>query len=581
MSAVASSRGHDIASAIVSGRLQAIVADMVTTVSNVARSPRISVRRQFGCALLDGQCNVAAADNPRYVASLAETTHQCVQAFKFDLAEDDILLTNDPYGGSPSIHYFTVVAPLKVDGQRTVYVAVEAHMDDIGGWVMGNYDPTAHEVRTEGTRFSPMKIVRFGRQRRDVVETVLLNSRSEDLFRGDLNALLAAVGRGRRELGALNARYGTELLEAGMRDAISYSSKRTKHALERIPTGRFTGRSTFQLGDDSWRVEVILERNDGDTTLNFSNTDAQAPIFVNSSPSMTRTQALIPLLGLLDEDIPWNSGMLQAVDIVSNHGSLVEPAYPGPTGWSLEHVGREVAESVRQALATALPQHAGSSLPSRDMAYTIRTKRLVGSVEQQLAVTELAVLSQPGSGAAHGIDGWGQPGPESLGLMPSIEEFEVQTDLTLQQMEYRCDSGGAGAARGGAGTSLVIEFPAESFERLYMVAASAENVSAGVSGGRPGQPGAISLRTPDGDWQRLTGISTNLPIPGGAILRIDSAGGGGYGDPRDRGRAEVEADVLDDYISTAAAQSAYGVDLASDGAGPATSPNAAGARADA
>jgi N-methylhydantoinase B len=549
-----------VMSEIVIGRLRAIVADMARVLADTAHSDRISVRRQFGCAVIDADGRVAAADNLRYVASLAATTQHCVEAFRFDLAEDDVILTNDPYGGSPSVHYFTVVRPVKFKDQTLGYVAAQAHMADIGGWVMGNYDPSALELRTEGTRFTPMKIIRFGRARRDILETVLLNSRKGQVFEGDLNGMLAAIARGQRQVVSMSAVYGAELVRAGMEDAIAYCARRAKAALALIPEGRYPGRAMIRTGDQHYEVEVVLERTGERTVLDFSNSDSQAPTFLNCVRATTETQALIPLLSLLDEDLPWNSGIFQAVEIVTRPGTVVAPAYPAPTGWSLDHAGSEVSESVRQAMAAALPEVVPPGMPNHDLAFTVRRERRVGSVEEQLGVTDLSVLARPGTGASHRGEGWGLPGPEALGMMPSVEEFEHQTALTVHELEYRCDSGGPGAARGGMGTTTLVGFPETCHEHLYAVAAATCGGQPGVKGGRPGGSSALHLSTRD-DVESLTGIVTNLAIPGGAILRIDSAGGGGYGDPHNRPRSAVEADVLDGLVSAGAASSEYGVDV--------------------
>lgn len=550
-----------VAATVVGGRLRAIVDDMAATLANTANSPRISVRRQFACGLFDHDRRVAAADNPRYLGSLEAAARHCLEAFRFDLSEDDVIVTNDPYGGSPSVHYLTMVAPLKVRRDLSTYIAVQAHVDDLGGWVMGNYDPTARELRTEGVRFSPWKIVKFGRRRRDVFETMLLNSRLSDALEGDLNGMLAAIAVARRELATLVGKYGPAVVESAMEEAVAYGERVMRVALARIPEGHYDGEATFGIDDQQWRVHVSLDRDGDGTRLDFSQTDSQAPIFLNCPVSIAKTQALIPLLGLLEEDPPWSSGILNAVEMTTGEGTLVAPRYPAPTGWSLEHVGREVAEAVRSALAAALPDEVGPGLPSRSLAFVVRRERRVGSVEEQLAVTDLAVLAQPGSGAARRIDGWGHPGPEALGQLPSIEEFEQETDLTVCEMEYGTDSGGAGASRGAPGITTVIEFPETSSEFLYAIAGASGEGPAGICGGDPGAPGSISVMdSADTAPEICAGVVAGREVPGGALLRIAAAGGGGVGDPRERPPGQVWADVISGYVSPEAARKTYGLD---------------------
>ncbi len=48
-------------------------------------------------------------------------------------------------------------------------------------------------------------------------------------------------------------------------------------------------------------------------------------------------------------------------------------------------------------------------------------------------------------------------------------------------------------------------------------------------------------------------------IPPGTLVKTMTGGGGGYGDSRERPAGEVLADVVDGYLSIAAAERDYGV----------------------
>jgi N-methylhydantoinase B len=217
-------------------------------------------------------------------------------------------------------------------------------------------------------------------------------------------------------------------------------------------------------------------------------------------------------------------------------------------------------QAVRVALAEALPEEAGPGWPSRSLVMAVRKERRVGTSEEQLGVIDLGALAQPGGGAAWGVDGWGQAGPEALGLLPSAEEFERETGLALRRMEYRCDTGGPGRWRGAPGTRTVIVFPRECAEHLHARVVNAATGPAGLAGGRPGGAGALVVKA-GGGVGGITGAVTNLRLPDGAELTIDAAGGGGFGDPSARLREDVARDVLDGYVSPEAARHIYGVDL--------------------
>jgi N-methylhydantoinase B len=147
-----------------------------------------------------------------------------------------------------------------------------------------------------------------------------------------------------------------------------------------------------------------------------------------------------------------------------------------------------------------------------------------------------------------------------------VEEVERETGVTVQAMEYRIDSGGAGSRRGGLGVSTVIEFPADCSEYLYVVAGGEPDDAVGIAGGSAGARGQVSLRAA-GEEQVLDGVVVMLELAGGSTLRIDSAGGAGYGPPGERSPDELRQDLISGRISAAAGRELYGADLDAPGAG--------------
>jgi N-methylhydantoinase B len=558
-----------VTASILAGKLEAVVHDMATTLANVVHSRLLSTTHKFACALLDEDGDVVAIDAPLHLATMQDTVARCLDQYQFDIASDDVIVTNDPYGGGSSVHYLTLLAPLGVEDETVAYLAIQAHMPDIGGTVMGNYHPTAWELWQEGARFTPLKIVTEGKRRRSAFDTLLLNGRAPEAYRGDLDAVLATANVGRERLAGLIAAQGLELVRRGMANSIDYSERRFRAALARLPEGTFSGASTLEHDGQGRRdltVRVTMRCSGDGVALDFTGTDPQSAGFVNSPPSNTRAFALLPLLGLVDDAVPRNAGLLRALDVTTPEGTLVAPAYPAPTGWCREHVGFEIAEAVGQALAAALPEEAGVGHASRPLLFSIDKQVRVGGVEEQLGRTDYGLLSQPGLPAnAHG-DGWGAPGAVSRGLIPSVEEFETENDITVERMEYLVDSAGPGRHRGGPATETVIRLAPGGFERLYACAAAATRVPTGWLGGGPGGPAALQLDA-GGRTIDIETVEMDRPLDDGARLRIRSAGGGGWGDPHERDPARVRADVIAGYVSPGAAQSVYGVRDAGDEGG--------------
>jgi N-methylhydantoinase B len=549
-----------VTASILGAKLGAVVHDMGTTLATVARSTQLSTSRAFGCAILDERGEVVAVDDPLHLPSLQQTAEICLEYYRFDLAADDVIMTNDPYGGGSSLHYFTLVAPLGYEDDTVAYLAVRAHMPDIGGVVMGNYHPTAWELWQEGARFTPLKLVVEGKRRRNAIDTLLLNGRDPEGFRGDLEASLATVNVGRERLLSLIQEHGLETIKAGMAESVDYSERVFRTAISRIPDGTYAGEALLDhdgQGREDLAVRVTLERRGERVVLDFTGTDAQSAGFVNSPPANTLAFALLPLLGFVDESVPRNAGLLRAVEVRLPEGTLVNPTYPAPTGWCQDHVGFEIAAAVGGALSDALPGEAGIGHASRPLAYSVEKRELVGGVEEQLGRTDFVQLAQPGANASSHGDGWGPPGAAARALLPSVEEFEGTTGVTITRLEYRADSGGAGRFRGAPATETAIRFPRGGYERLYACTAGRGHPPDGQLGGLSASPGLMRLSIA-GETSELDAVVVDRSLSQGAELTILAAGGGGWGDPRERDPDAVSADVLDGYVTAEAAQAVYG-----------------------
>lgn len=549
-----------VTAAIIAGKLGAVVDDMATTLANVAHSRLLSTSRAFACALLDEQGQIVAIDAPTYLPTVQETVAKCLDEYRFDIAFDDVIVTNDPYGGGSSVHHLTLVAPVGVNEETIAYLAVQAHMVDIGGTVLGNYNPIAWELWQEGARFTPLKIVIEGKRRRSAIDTLLLNGREPEAYRGDLDAVIATANVGRERIAELVSEQGLEQTRHGMETSIEYAERRFRAALARLPEGEHTGEATLDNDGQGRRdltVRVNLRRDGEDgVALDFGETDGQSAGFVNSPRPNTIAYALLPLLGLIDDSVPRNAGLLRAVEVTTKPGTLVEPAYPAPTGWCRDHVGFEIAESVGKALAAALAEEGGVVHSSQPLLFSIDQRVQVGGVEEQLGRTDYVQLVQPGAPAsAHG-DGWGAPGTVSRGLFPSIEEFEAENAVAVERLEYVKDSAGTGRNRGAPATEAVIRLDPDG-ERLFACPAGQDNVPTGWAGGGPGAGIQLSVESA-GETTPIENVVVDQPLSGETRLRIRSAAGGGWGDPRERDPELVRADVLAGYVSAEEASRVYG-----------------------
>ena len=89
----------------------------------------------------------------------------------------------------------------------------------------------------------------------------------------------------------------------------------------------------------------------------------------------------------------------------------------------------------------------------------------------------------------------------------------------------------------------------------------------GCAGGANGRTGDIWINPHTDQARQLPTRYADYPLKSDDVFRLDTPGGGGYGDPRLREPERVMRDVQEGYVSREAALRDYGVVLRKDGVG--------------
>jgi N-methylhydantoinase B len=163
-------------------------------------------------------------------------------------------------------------------------------------------------------------------------------------------------------------------------------------------------------------------------------------------------------------------------------------------------------------------------------------------------------------GSAYG-GGKGNDGASALATHLSnlhitpIEILESEFPCRIASFELVPDSGGAGEFRGGLAFRRTYELLQDAtVVRRYDRARFAPN---GVAGGQPGSRSRFVIRLGAKD-ERETPASGRYELRAGERFMLQSAGGGGYGEPGKRDRAALARDVAEGYVSADAAKRDYG-----------------------
>ena len=542
--------------------LISIVREMRATVFRTARSVAIYEAKDFSCGLFDHTSEVVAQseDIGAHVVPLPWSVRSAMAEFKDDLAPGDVILLNDPYRGGTHLNDVTLIYPVFEGGRLILFPAVREHWADVGGMVPGSLSGEATEIYQEGMRIPQIKIVERGTVNRAAMALILSNMRVPDEREGDFHAGLAACKTAERRIRESVARYGLETLLGAIRQNLDRSEARMRAQIAALPDGEYYYEDyleTFPGG----RLEPLLLplhltiRGD-DLVADFTGASPQVPVPVNSTLAVSAASVFIALKSILDPAAPLNQGSFRPIGVIAPEGTIVNVMPPAPAGSHGEIRKRVIAVTVG-ALAQVVPELVAGDL------FRTSFHNLVGGVHPRTGKQFVhyewasggngAFAEDDGPSAMASID-WGD-----LNTVQPTEVLETRFPLLLEWSALARDSGGVGRQRGGLAMQRGIRLVGP--EAAYSVLADGAVLPAfGIVGGGSGIPvGSHVIRD---------GRDVHFPTPGKVggfrlvkddVLVLQSAGGGGYGDPLERPVERVLSDLQDGYISAEACRERYGV----------------------
>ena len=232
-----------IKSEVIARFLLATAEEMGATLMRTAYSPNIKERADCSTAIFDvrGEVIALAQRVPIHLGSMVGAVDEILKRFPVKgIHPGDMFVANDPYnGGGTHLPDINVIAPVFVGKQIVAFVANIAHHADVGGMVPGSEAAVCKSIYQEGIRVPPVRIMREGVVNRDVVDIILLNSRTPDERVGDLNAQFAANNVGAKSVLQLFERYGLKETQAAIAGYLDFTEKRFRAAINRLPAGRY------------------------------------------------------------------------------------------------------------------------------------------------------------------------------------------------------------------------------------------------------------------------------------------------------------------------------------------------------
>lgn len=554
---------------IVTEALISVVREMRATVFRTARSVAIAEARDFSCGLFaaDSQVVAQSEDIGAHVVPLPWSVRSALDDFGDDLAPGDVIVLNDPYRGGTHLNDVTLIYPVFHEGRLIFFPAVREHWADVGGMVPGSMSGSARTIYQEGVRIPPIKIVEAGRRNEAVMQLILANMRVPQERLGDFDSGLAACYTAERRIREIIARYGLDLVETVVREDLDRSEARMRACIAQLPDGEYYYEDYLETFDGERRLDPLLlplrlTVSGDELTADFTGASPQAPAPVNSTAAVTVASVFITLKSVFDPAVPINHGSFRPIKVIAPERTVVNVHHPAPAG-SHGEVRKRVIAVMLGALSQVAPDRVSGDIHRTSFQNMLGGQRSADGREyvhyEWASGGNGGLLNADGASAMAAID-WGD-----LSTVQSSEILETRYPLRVEFSRLGIGSAGAGRHRGGHGMRRGLRLLDE--EATYSLLSDGAVVPPfGVLGGLSASP-VDSFVIRDGRTLAFDtpGKVGGFPLRRDDVLVLQSAGGGGYGDPLEREVALVLHDLAEGYITREQAGEVYGLALGADG----------------
>lgn len=550
-----------VTASIIRGALETICFEAAAHLGRSASSPIINQSNERNSAIIDshGRLAVGSIGTPHLTFVTQLTVRYGLMHFAdYDWGPGDVFLGNDPDHGGGHLPDYNVYAPVFDDNGELVLVqALQAHQGDTGGKDPGGFTLEATDIFTEGLAIPCLKLVHRGEKRRDVIKLVERNNRFAT-FAGDLAAMIGGVQLAARQHQELIRKYGTDVVRASLNYTIDHTERRFREEIARWPDGVYEADVWVDhdtQGTKDIHVHVACKIQGDQLTVDLSGTDDRPNLVgVWNTFGNSRGYVMTQLSGMIDPSIPKNEGLFNAVDIVIPEGCIAHPPPNKPAALGSFHPACEITEAVCVALSSVVPERAQPQVYKIGMPNAV-----IGFNEKGMWMDQGVDSRSMDASAVKGVDGWGSC-PSSLGnlLLAMAEDAETRFPVVNISREMTIDGGGPGQWRGAPGSLNVKKVLVPTSAMAWMV--SAAHPLRGMCGGDDAIPYSnhFEVGTPN---EYKIDLAVSAQLPAGAVIAYQHGGGAGFGPALERDPEAVKEDVLDEYVSLAAARDKYGVVL--------------------
>ncbi len=561
LNAATNQRLHDSPDAITlelfNNRFASIAEQMGATLQKTALSTNVKERLDFSCAIFTatGDLVVNAPHIPVHLGAMSECVKRLIEDVP-DMRPGEVYVTNDPFRGGSHLPDVTVVTPvfaegrgLRVEGRgpgksgsstlnlqpsTLFFTASRAHHAEIGGITPGSMPPFSKTLAEEGVLIRHFRLVQQEQSSEGELRKLLTAgpypTRSVHVNIADINAQVAANQMGATQLLGMVDRDGLDVVRAYMGHIQRAAENKMRTALLKIPEGQH---GFVDHLDDGSPIAVTITvrhrensgRRGGEAVVDFAGTGPVIAGNLNANSAIVSSAVIYCFRCLIDEQIPLNAGILAPMEIRLPADCLLNPTPQSDPARCPAVVGGNVETS--QRVVDVIFGALGVAAASQGTMNNFIFGRATTPDRQGFGYYETIC---GGAGAGPTFDGADAVHTHMTNTrLTDPEVLEDRYPVQLRRFEIRRGSGGNGRHHGGDGIVREIEF-LESVE-VSLLTSRRSTQPFGLGGGESGAAGRNLLRRVGSDqFESLVGAAHFFAEPGD-VLRIETPGGGGWGNP--------------------------------------------------
>jgi N-methylhydantoinase B len=557
-------------------RLEAIGQEAGAAVEQTAISPIVTESKDYSVTIMDTSGRIIAGFGliDLHFGAVQHAVTTTIKVHGDSIAEGDVFLANDPHSGG-GLHPQDIVIqrPVFFEGQRIAWVALAAHMMDMGGMVPGSSAVHATECYQEALRLPPVRLIRQHVECEDIWNIFRINVRSSDLIEMDMRSLVVGGGVADAKIVELVREMGIGTFRSASEALITGVLRVLRERISQLEGGIYYSAAWIEWNNDVMRMPCTLEVKGDRLIFDLTESPPQVPHFFNSKEYIIRAQLGPRVRQFLAPGLPYNQALLDVVEIISKPGTIVNSQVPAPIGAAHMDAAMAVYAAVGQCLQLALYASPKAAERERIVAPTLAaygTGRwtYLDYFGQRRVYTLMdgAFSGSPAAGDRDGLDIKSSQMPGGSQLEYGDAEI-LENAYPLLFVDRHASTGVHGYGKFRSGAAFQSSFRAHNTETLVgnMTGTRAWFPTGGGAGGYPGATMRYVMHRADGTTEPIDIHHVGLALAPGDTFEMMTASGGGYGDPLDRDPAAVHRDIVESRIDPDIVRDVYGVILAADG----------------